>query len=85
VVVKGGGYWSVTNYTLSAKAQMDKSGALNFENMDMISYGDMSAPLQRSFHCGRFGPIFRKLKNKEEDRTFNFTPSIELLDFQVYT
>jgi len=83
VIQKIAGYWSATNYTITAaSAQMDGKTLTAITNLEMVSYDAMSAPLSMSFHCGRFGPIFPKI-DPANPNARNFTPSIELIDFQV--
>jgi len=81
---KGGGYWGLDGAVLSGKASVTGAQPFTLDyppNTPLVTRMELAAPLKRSFHCGRFGPLSPKIVDLKTRA--NATVSIELIDFQV--
>jgi len=82
-IKKQRGYWLLKNAFMSGTVGIDKESTTLKDN-GLYSSMELTAPLPRSYHCGKFGPFFPKV-TAEEKKKSNITASIQLLDFQFQT
>jgi hypothetical protein len=69
------GYWSLSNATVNLVGS--DSASFRFENTPVLSEISLAAPIERSFHCSRFGALY------PSKGTGNHTFAIDLRGFQV--
>jgi len=69
------GYWSMSDATVSLKGQ--DVAEFVFNKVPVLSEISMAAPIERSFHCSRFGSLYPA--RREGNHTF----FIDIRGFQV--